>query len=142
MARFDLAMIHQVIRIGRWVVDFIFAVDKYDDEGVLSCLYDIDAPYDIMLRANRIMESGRMNRGFTFGNPMLKRAVVVVGPTTSGKQFINTFSHEIDHLSDIIASSLGIKNEREGTSYITGDTTMALAEILCKLGCDHCREVK
>ena len=135
-------MIHRVLKINRWVIDFIFAEDGYDEEAVLAFLYDVDAPYDVMVRANRIMESGRYNRGFTFGNPVLHRAVVVVGPTTSAKQFLNTFSHEVDHLSDIIARSLGVKDEREGTSYLTGETTMALAEVICALGCEHCRQVK
>lgn len=142
MGGHDLAMIHRVLKIGRWVVDFLFATERYDEDGVLACLYEIGAPYDIMTRAERIMESGRYNRGFTYGNPVNRRAVVVTGPTTSAKQFLNTFSHEIDHLSDIIAESLGIKWEPEGTSYITGDTTMALAEVICAMGCDHCREVK
>ena len=135
-------MIHRVLTIGRWVVDFLFAKDDYDEEGVLACLYEIYAPASIMERASRIMESRRYNRGFTYGNPDIKRAVVVVGPTTSGRQFQNTLSHEIDHLSDIIAESLGIKDAREGTSYLTGDTTMALAEVVCELGCNHCRQVK
>lgn len=135
-------MIHRVLKINRWVIDFIFAEGGYDDEAVLAFLYDVDAPYDIMVRANRIMESGKYNRGFTFGNPALHRAVVVVGPTTSAKQFLNTFSHEVDHLSDIIAESLGVKDEREGTSYLSGETTMALAEVICELGCEHCRQVK
>ena len=135
-------MIKRTLKINRWVVDFLFAVDKYDEEGVLACLYDIEAPYDVMLRANRIMESGRKNRGFTFGEPSIRRAVVVIGPTTSAKQFLNTFSHEVDHLSDIIAESLGVKDEREGTSYLAGETTMALAGVLCELGCEHCRDNK
>lgn len=121
-------------------MDFIFAEDGYDEEAVLGFLYDIDAPIQVMQRANRIMESGYYNRGFTFTNPDLRRAVVVVGPTTSGRQFVNTLSHEIDHLSDAIAEYYGIKNQREGTSYITGDTTMALTEVICHLGCDKCRE--
>lgn len=133
-------MIRRVLKIGRWVVDFIFAEDGYDDEAVLGCLYDIDAPIPVMRRANRIMESREYNRGFTYANPGLKRAVVVVGPTTSGEQFINTLSHEIDHLSDAVAEYYGIKKHREGTSYITGDTTMALTKIICHLGCDRCRE--
>lgn len=135
-------MVHRVLKIGRWVVDFLFAIERYDDEGVLSCLYDIEAPYNVMLRAKTIMEKARYNRGFTYGNPELRRAVVVVGPTTSARQFLNTFSHEVDHLSDIIADSLGVKGEPEGTSYLTGDTTMALAEVVCALGCEHCRQVK
>lgn len=132
-------MIHRVIQIRGWVVDFLFAVDSYDEEAVLACLYEIDTPYDKMLRAYRIMKSRRMNRGFTYGNPERRRAVVVIGPTTSGKQFQNSFSHEIDHLSDFIALSRGTKDEVEGTAYITGDTTMALADVVCQLGCEHCR---
>ena len=105
---------------------------------VLGCLYDIDAPVPVMQRADKIMEGRKYNRGFTFANPALRRALVVVGPTTSGRQFINTFSHEINHLSDQIADYYGVKSHPEARAYITGDTTMALAEVICHFGCDHC----
>ena len=132
-------MIHRVLKISRWVVDFLFALKDYDREGVLACLNEINAPGGVLGRANEIMEERKLNRGFTYSNPELKRAVVVIGPTSSGEEFLNTFSHEIDHLTNDIADSLGIREEREGTSYLTGDTTMALAEVLCFLGCKHCR---
>lgn len=131
-------MIHRVIAVGRWVADFLFAIKDYDDEGVLGCLYDIDAPLSVMRRANRIMDSGRMNRGFTYANPYLKRAVIVVGPATSHKQFLNTLVHEIHHLSVAIASSLGIDLDEEGPAYISGDAALALADTICSLGCPHC----
>lgn len=132
-------MIHRVLSIGRWVVDFLFAIEDYDEEGVLSCLYDIDAPEYVMLRAYRIMESGRFNRGFTFNNPDLKRSVVVVGPTTSGKQFQNSFTHELRHLADGIAKYIGVDLDSETPAYITGDTAMELADVVCRMGCDECR---
>lgn len=135
-------MIKRTLHIGHWVVDFLFANNDYDEEGVLACLYDIDAPIDVMQRAYRIMESGRYNRGFTFNNPDLLRSVVVVGPTTSGKQFINSFTHEVRHLADGIARYLGVDLDSEKPAYITGDTAMALGEVLCELGCEHCRGVK
>ena len=131
-------MVHRVLKIGDWVVDFLFARKKFDAEGVLSCMYDIDAPMNTMKRAYRIMTSGRYNRGFTYANTDLRRAVLVVGPTTSGKQFLNTFSHEIDHLSDFISMDYGLRDDDEATAYLTGDTTMELAEIICELGCEHC----
>ena len=133
-------MQRRILKIGRWVVDFIFAHDGYDDEAVLAALYDIDAPLPVMQRAGRIMESMAYNRGFTFANPAIRRAVVVVGPTTSGHQFLNSLSHEIDHLSDQIAEYYGLRDSREATAYLTGDTTMALADVVCRLGCDKCRE--
>lgn len=132
-------MIREVLRVGRWVAEFIFADDGYDEEAVLGFLYDIDAPVPVMRRANRIMESKAYNRGFTFCNPDLRRAVVVVGPTTSGRQFINTFSHEINHLSEQISEYYGLRDHPEASAYLTGDTTMALTKIICKLGCERCR---
>lgn len=131
-------MIHRVLNIGRWVVDFLFATTAYDEEGVLSCLYEIDAPLSVMRRAYRIMESGKFNRGFTFNNPEMQRSVVVVGPTTSGKQFQNTFTHELRHLADGIANYLGVSLDAERPAYITGDAAMELADVVCTLGCEHC----
>ena len=131
-------MIHRILKIGHWEVDFLFAHSGYNDEEVLTYLYEIDAPISVMRRANKIMESGRMNRGFTFANPYMKRAVVVTGPTTSSKQFLNTFTHEVHHLAVAIAKSIGYELDSEGPAYITGDTTMALAETICELGCEHC----
>lgn len=133
-------MIHRVLNIGKWVVDFLFATTEYDEEGVLACLYDIDAPIDVMRRAYRIMESGRYNRGFTYNNPDLLRSVVVVGPTTSGKQFQNTFTHELRHLADGIANHLGVSLDSEKPAYITGDAAMELADVVCTLGCEHCNQ--
>ena len=132
-------MIHRVLSIGRWTIDFLFAIEDYDEEGVLSCLYDIDAPEYVMLRAYRIMESGRYNRGFTFNNPDLKRSVVVVGPTTSGKQFINTTVHELQHLAVAIASELGVDLKGERPAYLIGDTAQELFDVICKYGCEECR---
>lgn len=132
-------MIHRVIQIKDWVVDFLFAVKDYDREGVLACLYEIGAPSQVLSRASSIMQGHKYNRGFTYGNPNLRRALVVIGPTTSGKQFQNTVAHEIDHLADIIATDLGVKYEQEGTAYLVGDTTMVLSDIVCHLGCDCVR---
>lgn len=135
-------MAHRVINIGRWVVDFLFVKERYDEEGIYACLYEIDAPYSVILRVGEIMESGKLNCGFTFSNPQLRRALCVVGPTSSGKEFINTFVHEVRHVADAIANSIGYDLDAEVPAYLSGDAAMALAEVVCELGCDHCRRVK
>ena len=135
-------MIHRVLNIGHWVIDFLFATDGYDEEGVLSCLYEIGAPLEVMRRAGGIMERGDPDCGFTFSNPGLKRALCVVGPTRSGGEFVNTFVHEIRHVADAIAKSIGYELDGELPAYISGDAAMALAEVVCELGCEHCRWVK
>lgn len=132
-------MIHRVLVIGHWMVDFVFATKGYDEEAILAFLYEFDASYNVMLRAKRIMESNKKNRGFTFANQDLKRALVVIGPTTSGKEFLNSLSHETHHLAVAIAKSIGYDLDGEGPAYLTGDTTMALFETICELGCEKCR---
>ena len=132
-------MIHRVLKILDWVVDFLFAKLRYDEDGVLACLYEIGADIDIMRAASEIMDNDRLNCGFTFANPDLKRALVVVGPASSGKQFANTFAHEIHHLAVAIADSIGVDLESETPAYLAGDTTMALIETVCEFGCPHCK---
>ena len=133
-------MVHRVLAIGEWVVDFLFAKLDYDAEGVLACMYDINASSDVLRRADKIMEDDRLNCGFTFANPDMKRAVVVIGPTSSGKQFVNTLVHEVHHLAVAIADSLGHDLESEVPAYLSGDAAMALAETVCEFGCSHCRD--
>lgn len=138
MGGYDLAMIHRVLPIGRWVVDFLFATIDYDIDGVLACLYDAGADGGIMDRAEEVMVSGDPNCGFTFTNPDRFRAVVVIGPTTGGSEYIDTLVHEIHHLSVAVASELGIDLESETPAYLAGDSARALAEVVCELGCPHC----
>ena len=130
---------HRVLLIWKWVVDFVFATERYDVDGILSCLYDAGAPRWAMGDAEELMSSGDFNTGFTYANPGNRRAVVVIGPTTSGAEFTNTLTHEIHHLAVAIASELGIDLESETPAYLAGDSARALAEVVCELGCEHCR---
>ena len=131
-------MEHRVLKIGRWVVDFLFATNGYDVEGVCACIFDSGASTAILSRAKEVMMECGRNCGFTFSNPDRFRAVVVIGPTTSGSEFTNTLVHEIHHLAVAIASELGIDLERETPAYIAGDAAMALAEVICRFGCPCC----
>ena len=149
-------MFRRVLKIGRWVVDFIFAYRGYDIDGILACLYDCGASGRIMRKAEDLMLGCEMeyasegpdglmyecgfNQGFTFSNADRERAVVVIGPTTSGAEFLDTTTHEIHHLAVAIAGHLGIDLTGEGPAYLSGDTMRELADVLCRLGCDHCRK--
>ena len=81
------------------------------------------------------MDSERLNTGFTFTDQDSHCAVVVIGPTASGEEFIDTLSHEIHHLAVAIASSLGIDLEGETPAYLVGDMTRELAKTICEFGC-------
>lgn len=131
-------MISRTIIIGRWVVDFIFAKKGYDIDGVLADLYDCGASDFAMEQAEDLMLTCEYNCGFTFANPEKKRALVVIGPTTSGAEFTDTLVHEVHHLAVAIAAELGIDLESESPAYLAGDAARELADVICELGCSHC----
>lgn len=131
-------MIHRILTLGRWDIDFLFAKEGYDEAAVVYCLLDASAPDKIIDKAEELMGSCEYNCGFTYINSNIRRAVVLIGPTTSGQQFVNTFVHEIHHLAVAIASDLGVDLEGESPAYLAGDAAMDLAEAICELGCRHC----
>ena len=135
-------MIHRVLKIGRWTVDFLFAENRYDIEGVVACLREIHAPDWVIRDAVSLMESEEPNTGFMYNNQDSFRALGVIGPTTSGAEFIDTLVHEVHHLAVAIAYNLGVDLEGETPAYIAGDSAREFADVVCMLGCAHCRKVK
>ena len=131
-------MIERDLYIGRWRVHFMFATDGYEDELVLTRLYDAEASYDIMRDVNSLMDSCEANCGFTYANWDSHEIIVLIGPTTSGDEFQNTLVHELHHVAVAIASSLGIDLESETPAYIAGNSMRDLAGVVCELGCRRC----
>lgn len=131
-------MVHRELYIGRWVADFLFMPDEYEVGVIAEYLHDAGASPLIFRQAKDLTWMCDNNCGFTFTNPDLYRAVVVIGPATSGREFLDTLVHEVHHLAVAIADNLGIDLEGEGPAYLAGDTARELAEVICELGCTHC----
>lgn len=131
-------MIQRTLKIGRWDVEFYFCPDGYDMDALDDRLYDFGAPARIMREAWELMEKEEPNTGFTFSNPLQFRALVAIGPTTGGDEFIDTLVHELHHLAVAIAKELGIDLESETPAYIAGDSARSLASMICQLGCSRC----
>lgn len=128
-------MLHKSIKVGRWIADFLFAEKSYDEEEVLSFLYDADAPMAVLKRVSEIMHENKDDTGFTYTNPSLYQAIIVIGPSSSGSEFIDTLVHEIHHFAVAVASHLGIDLEGETPAYIAGDSVRDLAKVICRMGC-------
>lgn len=134
-----MIMIQRNLKIGRWEIEFYFAPDGYDTDTLLDRLFDLGAGAGVMRHVMDLTESGKYNTGFTFSNPYDHSALIAIGPTTGGDEFVDTFTHEIHHLAVAIAEGLGVDLEGETPAYIAGDAARELAEVVCKLGCGHCK---
>ena len=132
-------MIHRVLRVRDWTVDFLFAHRRNDAGGVMACLYDYGAPEEIARQTRELMD-GTPNRGFTFSNSDRRVVLTWVGPQSSGAQWMNTTAHEIVHIVQAVALDKETDPFSEDFAYLCGDITQGVADILCTLTCDHCRE--
>ena len=132
-------MIHRAIRVRGWTLDFLFAYRRNDRDGVLACLRSYDAPADVMAEAESLMDAGP-NCGFTFSNGFRRSALTWVGPQASGASWVNTTVHDRVHAAVAIAADLGMDLYSEDLAYLVGDITEQVADLLCDLACDHCRE--
>ena len=128
-------MVQRNLKIGRWHVEFYFG---YDMDVLLDRLFDFGAGASVMRDAMDLIESGKENTGFTFSNPYDKVAIVAIGDSSSGEEFIDTLTHEIHHLAVAIASELGIDLESETPAYLAGDSARELFDMICKYGCRRC----
>lgn len=123
-----------------WHARLFFAISRYDIEEVAMSLMDIDCPDAIYNQAVRQMRQGEVNTGFTYSNKALRHSVMLVGKTSSGAQFVNSFSHELRHLCDDIASAYGMEMAGEEVAYLTGDIAQRLSDVVSHLSCEHCRK--
>ena len=131
-------MMKRELSIGKWVIEFFFATDGYDSDELIDRLYDFGSSVSTMRQAMDLMDSGKMNTGFTFVNPNDYTAIIAIGPSEDGAEFIDTLVHEVHHLSVAIANSLGVDLEGETPAYISGDSARELAQTICELGCTSC----
>lgn len=122
-----------------WDVRAYFAISRYDIDEICHSLKGIRCPLNFLNKSIRHMMRDKKNEGFTYSNKGRRESVMVVGKTTSGKEFLNSFTHELRHLTDDIASEIGMRLSGEEVAYLTGSLAMSMGDIVCKLSCNCCR---
>lgn len=133
-------MIIRKLNIRGWRCFFCFALDRYNADVILSRLEELEAPPSILRRVRRNIRLDRMDTGFTYSNLFLRESVIVIGRSSSGAEFLNSFVHELRHLADDIAFVYGYALRGEEVAYLTGDIALALSDVVCAMSCEVCRK--
>lgn len=133
-------MIIRELNIRGWRCFFCFALEVYDKDVILSRMERLGAPPSILGRVEKNMARDRMDTGFTYSNLLGRESVIVIGRSSSGAEFLNSFVHELRHLADDIAYVYGYPPRGEEVAYLTGDIALALSDIVCVMSCENCRK--
>lgn len=121
-----------------WTVYWYFDADGSDAEVIIDRLLAVDASLEVVKRAEKILSEGINDFGFTYTSMKNMSSVIVVGASSSGKEFLNSYVHELRHVVDDISAYYNLDNEE--SAYLTGDISNSVAEIICKFSCDECRK--
>lgn len=131
-------MISRKVHIRHWDVLFLFSFDPNDMERIYDALIWADAPDSIISQVSENVYAGRLNEGFTFSEPSLRRTVFATGIAESGPEVLDSVVHEIIHICQHIAIEEGIDPLGEEFAYLGGDISREISDIVCELSCPHC----
>ena len=113
-----------------WIVHVYYDTTPYNTEELLGKLYQMGCSENGILRTRKQLLGGDYNNGFTYSNRVLKQSVVSLGRASEFAQFLNSFSHELHHLSTHIAQAYGIPLDGEDVCYLSGSIAQKMYPIL------------
>lgn len=131
-------MLIRKIHIRYWTVLFLFFYDAQNSEDIEEALFWAGAPDSIVDHVQKNVNANRLDEGFCYSEPSVRRSVVAVGKTSTGPEFMNTTVHEIVHVALHIAQEEKIDPYSEELAYLIGDITHEVSDIVCELSCPHC----
>ena len=115
-------MIRQEFHISKldWRVYAYYAVNGYYADEILSRMKQIGCSEKMLLEAGENMTSGNMDTGVTYSNHVYRSTVMVIGVSSSDRQFFNSLLHELRHLEDDLGNMNGIGLDGEEIAYLSG----------------------
>lgn len=131
-------MITRKVTIHDWDVIFLFAFNDGDLERIGEALLWAKAPDSIAGKVADNVLAGRLNEGFTYSNPWLRRTVFAMGETSSGPEVLDTTVHEIIHILQHISMEDDIDPYGEAIAYLGGNLSHTISDIVCELSCPRC----
>jgi len=128
----------RVTHINDWTIEFYFSFDIYDKERILDALVWADAPDSLISKVSKNIMAGRLNEGFCYSNPFLRRTVLGTGIAESGPEVLDSMVHEIIHICQHVAEEDKMNPFGEGFAYLGGDIARSVSDVVCMLSCPHC----
>jgi len=122
-----------------WHVRVYYAVSSYWIRSIVSDLEHIGCRGKNLERSYESLEKGDLNTGITYSNLRLGETVMVISLASSPQEFLNSWMHEMRHLSRHIEQAYDIDPYGEEAAYLAGSIGQKMFGIAKKFLCEHCR---
>lgn len=120
-------MIHYKTKYKKydWEIEVFIVVNYVDVETIQTVLEEIECPLWAMHKSFKLLTGGE-NSGFTYTNPEYHKSILVVNRSSSVDEYINTYSHEKNHVEMHICEKYGIDPYSEEAAYLSGELAQLL----------------
>lgn len=135
-------MIRQRFVLGKydWEVMVFYAVDCYYANEIIAAMKRIGCSREKLRVAYENIASCKLDTGVTYSNYTKRKSVMVIGMTSSAREFMNSFDHERKHLEAHIAKAEGIDPWGEEICYLSGEIGERMFPVAKRFLCEHCRK--
>lgn len=113
-----------------WTVWAYFAKTACDADEIMKNLLRIGLSRKDARTAFFNLKNGMQNTGLTYSGYAARESVLVIGLTSGPAEFLNSFVHELGHLSLQIAEAMGIDVMSEEVQYLSGGFAKRLYPII------------
>lgn len=124
----------------RWYVRVYYAVTAYWTDDIIRDLVRIGCHGTELRRAYDNLLRGDLNTGITYSNTAAGETVMVISLTSSSPQFLNSWLHEMRHLSRHIERAFKINPYGEEAAYLAGEIGQRMFPVAKRFVCEYCRK--
>lgn len=124
-----------------WHVRVYYAVTTYWSGRILRDLRRIGCRGRNLERAERNLDASRMDTGLTYSHFGQGETVMVLSMASSPAEFLNSWLHEMRHLTRHIEQANGIDPYGEEAAYLAGSVGQKMFPVARKFICEHCRKL-
>ena len=123
-----------------WLVRVYYAVSFYPIDDIVEDLYSLECDDDTIKDTVKALSKYSLNDGFIHSNIYSRKSVIIIGPTSSAEQFLDTWDHEKGHLAMHICIADELDPYSEEYQYLTGEIGRQMFPVAQKFLCDECRK--
>lgn len=135
-------MIRQTFELPKydWRVTCYYAVDGYYVDEIMDELTAVGCTGRDAERAYDSLSTWTLDTGLTYSNKRTGRTVIVIQLTSSTKEFVKSWRHEIGHLATHIAEAWGLNLHGEEVQYIGDQIVEEMWGVAHNFLCCKCKE--
>ena len=123
-----------------WSVRVYHDADALCADEIIDDLITLGCRGEDLRKTKRMLWDGMVDSGVTFSDTRRRKSIIVIGNTTSGREYWNSIDHEKNHLLQDISLAIGIDPYGEEISYISGEFIRSVYDEAKNLLCECCRK--